>query len=285
MGPSDNVDLLIEEATKLYASLVPLTPSPKVPLALSLFLVALLVASNPSPLLAEEFNDRGFIKCIEGEGAENQENMRRAYNEALSFYLARVDGAPSGKLCYNIAHCYALLGENGAAAYYYYLALAELPREKYIWDSLKLALEASGAASLEPRNFGFLGVPFYYFSEYEVRLLFLATLSALFIFASLYLWTRIFFFRFLRSLLFVVAGMLVLSLVWKNFLVAKEGVLLRPCPIFAAADSASIRLTGKPVFAGTKVTILRVEKKGWFFVRLPTGLEGYIPPEQASLLP
>lgn len=274
------VDPYIEEATKLYAILKPIKTGHVGILKTILFSTVLFCSSS---VCGAEFVDTGFGTFVQAEKSEKaaqngKVNTAKMYNEALSFYLSKTEKNPSGLLCYNIGNCYLKLGEYGGAIYYYYRALDDMPRNTMVMHNLRLACKEAGLSGVEARNFGFLGFPYYYFSEFEVRLFIMAFAGALFVFASFYLWSQIRFFRVLRNICFVVLGMLILSLFWRNYLAHNEGVLLKSRALYAAPSSASVPLLSKPLFAGTKVTIIRLEKNGWYFVQLPSGLEGYLPP-------
>lgn len=313
-----DIEPFIEEATKIYYSLRQTKTSAKLS-AILLLLLSLpctlhaaefilgaatncdfpstgMFASYPSPASSHlpasdgekpsisgraQYNDAGFIKYSEALHAPNAAAAKIAFNEALSIYLQLAPDSPSGKLCFNIANCYASLGEYGQAALYYYRALDALPGDPQVQKNLEYVLLRAGLDRVEKRDYGLLGSLFHHASEYEVELLLLAALLSAFIFASLALWLNVRTFAYIRNLTLLSALFLVAALLWKNFLAYEEAIVIRPVPLFAGASAESAHSTPTPLLAGMKVQIIAIEKNGWLHVKLPTGIEGDIAPGKA----
>jgi tetratricopeptide (TPR) repeat protein len=238
-----------------------------------------------SPFSSYAFEDDGYLKYTEGEREPLPPGRKRAFNQALSYYLHYDSPLASGKLNYNIANCYYQLGEYGLSLLYYSRAESLLPRDTKVHNNLLVALKKTGQTqeSFSP-SYPFFDL-FRKFSLYERQSIFLAALFMAFIFLSLRIWFSLPLFRRLAILFAVVSSFFIVNFMYIVFFAPIEAIAIRPAPLLTGPGNFFSKVTEEPILTGFRVRCLDVVEGGkWLKVKTADGQEGYVSSDQVRLI-
>jgi tetratricopeptide (TPR) repeat protein len=270
---SKEIDEYIEEASHLYYRLAGTRSARS--LILPFFILSLF--SLTAPLSAAEFQDDGYTKYLEGESAKTPALRKKAFNEALSFYLYHESPQSSGRLYYNIANCYYQLGEYGFSILYYFRASKLEPRDPLTAQNLAMALQKTGQ---DPRKILSSSRIFFlhkFFSFYEKELLLLAFLGGFFVFFSLFLWLPFRIFRTLALFLLFCGALTTVSLVGEAYFSPPEAIVIHSSIAASGPGTYYTRIENEPLIAGQKLEVIGQALDGnWIKVKLPSGQAGFL---------
>ncbi|MDB6082049.1 MAG: hypothetical protein JWO53_1321, partial [Chlamydiia bacterium] len=281
---------ILEEASSLYYLLKEPSSSMHSVKAI-LFLCVCLWGTSLSAAEMSSFPDQGLEQYKTAECTEKLDIRKKAFNEALSFYLHLEPKTPSGQLAYNIGNCYYQLSEYGLALLYYYRAERELPRNSKIAHNIFVALNKTGQETGSEEFFDashrkFLSfVQLLIFSPYEKEMALFALMLFTFIFASLFLWLQVSLFRSLSILSGLFALFVGINFIWAVFFAPYEAVIIQPGILFVGPGKQYAVITKEPLIPGLKVKVEEVVENGtWLKIKLSSGEEGYITKEQSRII-
>lgn len=245
----------------------------------------LLLALVPFSLLAQD-DDKAYAMYKQGEQAATPEARRKAFNEALTLYLLEEPENPSALLAFDIANTYYQLNQYGYAILYYNKALKEEPRNEMVLTNLSLALQKAQVPAQAPSIVDDYLLYFHYKLSHNERAIFvLFVLFASFIIWSVHIWMPQPYLPKIGLICLWLGAFFALSLIWSDFFTNPEAVVVKPTALKRDAGQEYAAISAPPALAGTKVTVLSVEKDGnWMRVRLPSGDVGYISKEYARLV-
>lgn len=232
---------------------------------------------------------QAYQKYQQAEHTRDEEERKKLFNEALTFYLQAEPKHPSGLYYYNMANTYFQLGQYGYAILYYYKAQKLLGHDDRVAANLAISLQK--AEVVQP-NTSFIHrifvEPFSYvtFSHNQKVVIVLLFLFLAFAFYSLYIWSpSAVWCRPSALFCFVVGLAFTCSLVWSEFLSPPEAVLVRATPVRVDAGMQYAPVADALSLPGMKVEIISVEKNGaWVKIRLPSGREGFVAQEYVRLI-
>ncbi len=237
------------------------------------------------PLLIQA-DDQAFLKYRQGEQASNTDERKRAFNEALTYYLQMQTDNPSATLLYNIANTYYQLNEYGYAILYYNKALKEAPRFSEARTNLNIALQKANIQDGEPNILQSYLLFFHYkmsHNEKEITVLFLFFIA--FTLLSVYLWVPQLVFKKVALILLWVSLVFVASIVWVDYFTPPQAIVVKPVALRRDAGDQYAALVGTPALSGTRVSVIEVLQNGnWLKVRTASGDVGYVSKEYVRII-
>ncbi|MGA8165062.1 MAG: hypothetical protein WB791_08585 [Waddliaceae bacterium] len=253
--------------------------------SLAYFLFIAKTTKNPEYQLKEAY--REYVK---GEKAGTAGERRAAFNRALSLYTDLEREPPpafgNGKLYYNIANSYFQLGQYPWAVYYYYRALALMPRNDKVVHNLSVALNKLDLRAGEEQLIFSRIFPFHHYLSLPERLQVFFGLGLLtLVLGSLYLWSRRSWLRKTAILTAVLTGVMLLSLGYSHYIAPIEGVIIRSTALYRDAGEQYAKVRDAPILSGSRVEVLDVLREGrWLKVMTEKGDLGYIPHDSIRIL-
>lgn len=220
-----------------------------------------------------------------GETAKVVADRKKAFNEALSYYLEMEnDYHPrfgNGKLYYNIGNTYFQLEAYPRAVLYYLRAEALMPRDKRVERNLQLA---RGKLALPQTEVEGVGFPIVMSLPERLQLFAAAALTALCL-LSAWLWTDQRWFRNGAIVVLALTTVLSLTLAYTRYLAPLEGVLVQASDLYRDAGWQYAKVGEDPLPAGSEVELLGRDPSGkWFKILTAQGAIGYVPQEALSVV-
>jgi hypothetical protein len=243
-------------------------------LAIFLFFAACLAAEE-SPI------EKAFKKYSEAERGTTPDARKKAFNEALTYYLQAEPDHPSGPLCLNIANTYFQLGEYGFAILYYYKAQAEMPRDSQVQANLRMALQKAGIDVQEP-SFVEKYLLFFHtrLSHNEKAWGALILFFIAFAIISVHIWLPQEYLKKFAIFCTAIGAIIFTSLVWVDYFSSPQVVMVHPTELRRDAGEQYATVPCSSCVPGVKLTVIGVDQQGnWMKVMLPTGEVGYIAKE------
>lgn len=243
-----------------------------------------LFTQDPASVLQEAYKSYQV-----GEKAASPAEREAAFNHALELYAQLEETyhptRGNGKLYYNIANTFYQLEAYPWTILNAYRAQALRPRDQKVQVNLNSALKKLNLPQDETT--AFQSVFFFHFKlslPERIQLFSAVTLLALVAF-SLYLWTTHGYWRAIGTVLSIVAGVMLFSLAYTNYLAPIEGVLVRSTLVYRDAGTQYAPVTEDPSPSGLKVKVLDAADNGkWLKVQTPAGTVGFIPSENMRLI-
>lgn len=231
------------------------------------------------------FHDIGFEKYLNGEKAKDPQERRKAFNDALAFYLVYENNNSSGWLYYDIANCYFQLDETGLAITYYMKAQKLLPREEMVLHNLQIALKKAGQKEQEVSFFDRILFFHTYLSNYEKKVALVGFLFFSFILSSFALWFSVKIFKRLGICGLFVSVVLILSLMWSYLFSPLVAIVISPATLLRGPGQYYAPTQKEPLLSGQRLEVIDITEGGsWLKVRLPSGTVGYVGAKDARVV-
>ena len=239
---------------------------------MNLFLLAFMFFFT----LLHGYDDTVLTTYRAAETANTQNERQALFNKALHEYLVIQDSSAS--LQYNIANCYAQLGEYGLAILYYYRALHKNPRFEKAQVNLQITAQKIDL-HLENRE------PSFPLSSLELKLCCLGAAAAGFLFFSLYLWTRHSLLRQLGILALLTAVIFFVLIAWMQWFSHIDAVIIAPTQLKKDTGVQYTPISTKDPLYGQRVRVMEIMPDGlWLKIKTSNGEEGYVSKEQARII-
>lgn len=225
-----------------------------------------------------------------GEQATSVAEREEAFNKALTLYTQISTDYPApngdGLIYYNIANSYFQLGQYPWAILYYYKSLKLNPGNDDSYRNLQVALRKLTLPQQDPESWLKKSLWFHYGLSVPQRFQLLASLLvAATLFASFYIWKGVNSLKVYSILAYVLAGIVLLSVLYSNFVEPMQGVVLRATGLYTDAGKQYAKVVENPLSPGLKINILLILDDGkWAKITTNTGLVGYIPTDRLGAI-